>query len=401
MSHEAIMTQGVVADVTEDTKDALLVLPGEDMKILVNPGYCWIKGGIGVFFGCAPATVQLSVSSADATYTRIDRVIVRKDSNNKTFSIEVLKGVASSAPEAPALTRNGTVDEICLAEITVPAGTIEITQSMIVDKRHDTSVCGISQSALNKLDTSKVFAGYEAQWAELMGQLAEDPAGNLQFQIGNLNNLETENKENLVEAINEIDLNIGDLTSLKTEDKENLVNAINEVIDTPRKVIEERTTLFSGTATWDETRESYQCNSFKLAQTNLEEYDFIEIVFPPATPIKYYDSNASRYMDETIYLTTNTIKFKVTIPMPTSSSTRWIYDNKTYTMSFLEDGGFYSTSFKKNPFYVQSRKEKNSVIYHNDELTICHDCENVSTGVYVYPMKADIYGVKVKAVNEL
>lgn len=203
LSHEAIITQGVVADVTEDTKDALLVTPGGDMKILVNPGYCWIKGGIGVFFGCAPATVQLSVSSADATYTRIDRVIVRKDSNNKTFSIEVIKGVASSAPEAPALTRNGTIDEICLAEITVPAGTIEITQSMIVDKRHDTSVCGISQSALNKIDTSKVFAGYEAQWAELMGQLAEDPAGNLQLQIGLLSNLETKNKRNLVEAINE------------------------------------------------------------------------------------------------------------------------------------------------------------------------------------------------------
>lgn len=203
LSHEAMITQGVVADVTEDTKDALLVLPGEDMKILVNPGYCWIAGGVGLFFGCAPATVQLSVSSADATYTRIDRVIVRKDSNNKIFSIEVLKGIASSAPEAPALTRNGTIDEICLAEITVPAGTIEITQSMIVDKRHDTSVCGISQSALNKIDTSKVFAGYEAQWAELMGQLAADPAGNLQLQIGLLSNLKTENKENLVEAINE------------------------------------------------------------------------------------------------------------------------------------------------------------------------------------------------------
>lgn len=203
LTHEAMITQGVVADVTEDTEDALLVLPGEDMNILVNPGYCWIKGGIGVFFGCAPAIVQLSVSSADATYARIDRVIVRKDSNNKTFSIEVLKGVASSAPEAPALTRNGTVDEICLAEITIPAGTIEITQSMIVDKRHDTSVCGISQSALNNLDTSEVFAGYEAQWAELMGQLAADPAGNLQLQIGLLSNLETENKRNLVEAINE------------------------------------------------------------------------------------------------------------------------------------------------------------------------------------------------------
>lgn len=217
LSHEAIITQGVVADVTEDTKDALLVLPGEDMKILVNPGYCWIKGGIGVFFGCAPATVQLSVSSADATYTRIDRVIVRKDSNNKTFLIEVLKGVASSAPEAPALTRNGTIDEICLAEITVPAGTIEITQAMIVDKRHDTSVCGISQSALNKLDTSKIFAGYEAQWAELMGQLAADPAGNLQLQIGLLPNLITQIKTNLVAAINEV---------------KNDVNAINSAYQT-------------------------------------------------------------------------------------------------------------------------------------------------------------------------
>jgi len=46
--------------------------------------------------------------------------------------------------------------------------------------------------------------------------------------IGDLNDLETDDKTNLVEAINEATAHIGDLNDLETDDKTNLVEAINE-----------------------------------------------------------------------------------------------------------------------------------------------------------------------------
>ena len=48
--------------------------------------------------------------------------------------------------------------------------------------------------------------------------------------IGDLNDLDTTDKSNLVAAINEIVTNIGDLADLDTTDKSNLVAAINEII---------------------------------------------------------------------------------------------------------------------------------------------------------------------------
>ena len=47
--------------------------------------------------------------------------------------------------------------------------------------------------------------------------------------IGELTNLTTADKSNVVNAINEINSNIGDLTNLATTDKSNAVNAINEI----------------------------------------------------------------------------------------------------------------------------------------------------------------------------
>lgn len=49
--------------------------------------------------------------------------------------------------------------------------------------------------------------------------------------IGNLSSLTTDEKTTIVEAINELDSDIGDLNNLNTNNKENLVEAINEVIE--------------------------------------------------------------------------------------------------------------------------------------------------------------------------
>uniref|UniRef100_A0AAU8HYX4 Tail fiber protein n=1 Tax=Rhizobium phage IG49 TaxID=3129228 RepID=A0AAU8HYX4_9CAUD len=50
-------------------------------------------------------------------------------------------------------------------------------------------------------------------------------------RTGNLNNLQTQNKNTLVNAINEVVVGIGSLSGLKTAEKSSIVNAINELYD--------------------------------------------------------------------------------------------------------------------------------------------------------------------------
>ena len=53
--------------------------------------------------------------------------------------------------------------------------------------------------------------------------------GNLSTLIGNLDDLTTSDKDSIVDAINELVTSIGDLSNLDTTDKDSLVNAINEI----------------------------------------------------------------------------------------------------------------------------------------------------------------------------
>lgn len=63
---------------------------------------------------------------------------------------------------------------------------------------------------------------------------------------GEINNLQTTNKNTIVEAINELDARAGELEDLNTEEKSNLVEAINEVISKSPIVYEDPTDPESG-----------------------------------------------------------------------------------------------------------------------------------------------------------
>jgi len=111
------------------------------MTIAVTSGRGWVQGHS--FVNSATATITLD--NADGVLNRIDRIVVRLD-NSKTdgqqISVEILKGTLSATPTATALTRNGTVYEIALADVLINAGTTTITTAMITDKRTDITVCG-------------------------------------------------------------------------------------------------------------------------------------------------------------------------------------------------------------------------------------------------------------------
>ncbi|MGN0618563.1 MAG: hypothetical protein ACI4J7_06045 [Ruminiclostridium sp.] len=129
-----IVTSGVL----NDSKGELLVTPGGGMKVSVAPGYCWIEG----HFGRAEVTETLSIDTASGSVGRIDRIVARCDYSTCKVSLKVIKGEEGSEPTPPPIVRDGTYYDLGLATVSVPAGTIEITDSLMTDTRADSSVCG-------------------------------------------------------------------------------------------------------------------------------------------------------------------------------------------------------------------------------------------------------------------
>lgn len=162
---------------------AALETPG--MAVTVTDGTGWLTdaGGNGVVWWndtekTTGAKLILNVDMADAVLDRIDRVIVEWKTTNYVDlpEIKVLKGTASSTPEAPALTNNSAVRQISLAKVSVAAGITAITASMITDERLDPSVCGLVTDGLS-IDTTTINAQYTALLDSLAQELANLEAG--------------------------------------------------------------------------------------------------------------------------------------------------------------------------------------------------------------------------------
>ena len=64
------------------------------------------------------------------------------DTSDNTAYLKVVKGEWAASPVAPEPVRDGTVYEIVLAHVSVPANTTEIVTGLITDKRGDPALCG-------------------------------------------------------------------------------------------------------------------------------------------------------------------------------------------------------------------------------------------------------------------
>ena len=190
-----------------------------------------VDTGMGLISGrqyAQDAERTLQIPTADTSLPRKDRIVLRMDLNTQYRNNElyVVTGTAASSPQPPALTRNNVVYELALATISVAANATSITAADITDERANTDVCGYVTNVLGQVDTSVINAQFQAffeqtqentaDWEDaqqaaftawfntIKGQLGEDAAGNLQNQIGELANLTTSEKSNLVNAINEV-----------------------------------------------------------------------------------------------------------------------------------------------------------------------------------------------------
>lgn len=131
---EAIASEGIF----RNKGGALQVIVNTGLSVQVLTGYCrfnkiWAENEV---------FENLDIALPSTQYARIDAVVVRVDNEARTAVIDVLTGVPAAEPAAPEMIRTDSVNEYCLAYITVPANATQIQQSNITDTRGDASVCG-------------------------------------------------------------------------------------------------------------------------------------------------------------------------------------------------------------------------------------------------------------------
>ena len=138
---EAFLTDGIYTA----PADGFAVRAAEGMTLSVAPGRCLIRGR----FGWAEKEETLTLAAADSNRGRIDRVVLRLDLIARTVSTAVVSGeYAAAGYTAPALTRDLTLGvwELALADIDIPAASVEITGERITDLRGDKLLCGFVTS---------------------------------------------------------------------------------------------------------------------------------------------------------------------------------------------------------------------------------------------------------------
>lgn len=142
----------------------LQVLASSGMTVSVSTG-----GGLfGNGWAYNDAPVLLTLDPAEATLNRIDAIVVKRDESElvRDTILYVKKGTPASTPTAPSMTRDGYVDEYCLAQIYVGAKVTQITQAEITDTRPDTNVCGWVTGLIKQVDTSTLFIQWETAYEQ-------------------------------------------------------------------------------------------------------------------------------------------------------------------------------------------------------------------------------------------
>lgn len=107
-------------------------------SIYVDTGSIFIEGAIRVL----QIAQTLAFSDNTSGNPRIDRVVARLDYTNRKIEFAVLQGTPVANPVAPSLTRNTSLYEMVLADVTLVNGFSTITGAMVTDKRTDEALCG-------------------------------------------------------------------------------------------------------------------------------------------------------------------------------------------------------------------------------------------------------------------
>ena len=149
---------GLTSGVFSGDEDFPVTATGR-LKVTVGAGRGWVHPSRFTGYSITKREADtLTMPLADPSLPRIDRIVMRYDAGASAASLQVLQGTASSTPTAPAISRTELIYDLCLAEITRPAGSTSITTGQITDTRLDEALCGIVRDGVTGIPTDELLA---------------------------------------------------------------------------------------------------------------------------------------------------------------------------------------------------------------------------------------------------
>lgn len=144
------------------------VTPAGGIKVTVSAGQGWVRPARFEGYSIIMREAEtLTLALADGQRPRIDRIVLRFDAASRKSSLLILQGTPDTQPTAPAISRTATVYDLCLAEVTRPAGSTAITAGNIKDTRTNEALCGIMRDAVTRIPTEQLDAEARARMDEM------------------------------------------------------------------------------------------------------------------------------------------------------------------------------------------------------------------------------------------
>lgn len=152
--YNATRTSGVYS-----AEEDFAVTPAGGVKVTVSAGQGWVRPARFEGYSIIMREAEtLTLALADGQRPRIDRIVLRFDAASRKSSLLILQGTPDTQPTAPAISRTTTVYDLCLAEVTRPAGSTSITAAHIKDTRTNEALCGIMRDAVTRIPTEQLIA---------------------------------------------------------------------------------------------------------------------------------------------------------------------------------------------------------------------------------------------------
>lgn len=152
--YTATRTSGVYS-----SEEDFAVTAAGGLSVTVSAGVGWVHParfeGYSVIMREAET---LTLALADGQRPRIDCIVLRYDAAAHKSSLLVLQGTPDTQPTAPGISRTALLYDLCLAQITRPAGSTAITAGNITDTRLDPALCGVMRDGVTGIPTEELIA---------------------------------------------------------------------------------------------------------------------------------------------------------------------------------------------------------------------------------------------------
>ena len=156
------MFDGLISNgIYENIGDAFIVRAAGGMNVTVGSG----RAFVGKKWAFNDAAVTVEISAANASLNRYTAVVLRRSMTTRDVVITTIDGTPAANPVKPAIVRDSTTYDLCLAMIYVAAGATALSQANISDTRAGDR-CGWVTGIVKQVPTGDLFAQWQTAYEE-------------------------------------------------------------------------------------------------------------------------------------------------------------------------------------------------------------------------------------------